>query len=90
MDYSISKTNFGEKPEFEYPKPLFLEEIGEDGLKKLFSDFYDLIIDSDIGNIVPNDSLYEDCEPNNIKKIFPPEKFSYELMAAFGHFGITE
>jgi len=49
-----------------------------------------IYIDSDIGSIMPNDSLYEDCEPNNIKKIFPPDKFNYELMAAFGHFGITE
>lgn len=49
-----------------------------------------IYIDSDIGNIMPNDSLYEDCEPNNIKKIFPPDKFNYELMAAFGHFGIAE
>ena len=30
MDYSISKTKFGEKPEFEYPIPLFLQEMGED------------------------------------------------------------
>ncbi len=55
MDFSISKTKFGEKPEFEYPKPLFLQEMGEDKLKKLFSDFYDLVVDSDIGNFFPQD-----------------------------------
>ena len=33
MDCSISKTKFGEKPDFEYPIPLFLEEMGEDRLK---------------------------------------------------------
>lgn len=49
-----------------------------------------IYIDSDVGNIVPEESLYTNCEPLNIKKVFPPEKFKYELMAAFGHFGITE
>ncbi len=26
-DFKITKTTFGEKPEFELPKPLFLEEL---------------------------------------------------------------
>ena len=35
MHYSVSKTNFGDKPSFDYPKPIFLEEMGEEKLKKL-------------------------------------------------------
>ena len=49
-----------------------------------------IYIDSDIGNIIPKESLYTDCEPLNIKKVFPPDEFNYEFMAAFGHFGLTE
>ena len=37
MDFSISKTKFGEKPPFEYPTPLFLQEMGEEGLVKYSS-----------------------------------------------------
>ena len=62
MEYIIIKTQFGEKPPFEYPKPLFLEEMGEEGLIKLFSDFYDLLVDSDIGNFFPQD-------PEDLKKV---------------------
>lgn len=32
MHYSVSKTNFGDKPSFDYPKPI-LEEMGEEKLK---------------------------------------------------------
>ena len=38
MDFKVTKTEFGEKPNFEYPKPIFLEELGEEGLKKLYSE----------------------------------------------------
>lgn len=50
MDYKITKTKFGETPDYELPKPLFYEELGEEGLVKLFNDFYDLLVESDISN----------------------------------------
>ena len=30
MHYSVSKTNFADKPSFDYPKPISLEEIGDE------------------------------------------------------------
>lgn len=29
MDYKITRTKFGETPDYELPKPIFLEELGE-------------------------------------------------------------
>ncbi|QDF29395.1 globin domain-containing protein [Halarcobacter anaerophilus] len=55
MEYKITKTKFGERPDYELPKPIFLEEMGEEGLVKLFDKFYDLLADSDIGNFFPQD-----------------------------------
>ncbi|PKN14388.1 MAG: globin, partial [Deltaproteobacteria bacterium HGW-Deltaproteobacteria-24] len=54
-DFKITKTTFGEKPKFELPKPLFLEELGEEGLVKLFNEFYDLLVESDISNFFPQE-----------------------------------
>ena len=66
VDYKISKTNFGEKPHYELPKPLFYKELGEDGLIKLFNNFYDLLVESDISNFFPQDE--KELEISDIKK----------------------
>ena len=91
MDFSISKTKFGEKPEFEYPKPLFLQEIGEDGLKKLFSDFYDLIVDSDIGNFFPQDEeKLEKIKAHNVKFFIEACGGEKQYSKAVGHFDMLK
>ena len=91
MTYQVSKTNFGEKPEFEYPKPLFLQEIGEDGLKKLFSDFYDLIVDSDIGNFFPQDEeKLEKIKAHNVKFFIEACGGEKQYSKAVGHFDMLK
>lgn len=55
MKYKITETVYGETPDYELPKPLFYEELGEEGLVKLFNDFYDLLVESDISNFFPQD-----------------------------------
>lgn len=100
MDYKVTKTNFGEKPDFEYPKPIFIEELGEDGLKQLFSDFYDLIVDSDIGNFFPQEEEeLEKVKSHNVKFFIEaaggPKYYSetvghFDMLKAHEPFSITE
>jgi hemoglobin len=100
MDYSISKTKFGEKPEFEYPLSLFLEEMGEDRLKQLFSDFYDLVVDSDIGNFFPQDEeKLEKIKAHNVKffieacgggKYYSEAVGHFDMLKTHEQFSITE
>lgn len=91
MNYHISKTEFGETPNFNYPKPIFLEEIGVEGLKKLFSDFYDLIVDSDIGNFFPQDEeILEKVKAHNVKFFVEAAGGSKEYSKEMGHFDMLK
>ena len=100
MDFKVTKTEFGEKPNFEYPKPIFLEELGEEGLKKLFSDFYDLVVESDIGNFFPqNHEELEKVKAHNVKffieacggeKHYTNAVGHFDMLKAHEQFSITE
>jgi len=91
VNYHVSKTILGENPKFEYPKAIFLEEIGVDGLKKLFSDFYDLIVDSDIGNFFPQDEdLLEEVKAHNVKFFVEAAGGPKEYSQKMGHFDMLK
>ncbi len=100
MDFKVTKTEFGEKPDFEYPKPIFLKELGEEGLKKLFSDFYDLVVESDIGNFFPqNHDELEKVKSHNVKffieacggeKHYTNAVGHFDMLKAHEQFSITE
>lgn len=100
MEYHISKTKFGEKPPFEFPKQLFLEELGVEGMKKLFSDFYDLLVDSDISNFFPQDEEeLEKVKAHNVKffieaaggpKLYSEAVGHFDMMKTHEQFSITE
>ena len=91
MHYSVSKTNFGDKPSFDYPKPIFLEEMGEEKLKKLFSDFYDLVADSDIGNFFPQDEKELDkIKAHNVKFFIEACGGEKQYSKAVGHFDMLK
>jgi len=45
-----------------------------------------IYIDSNIGNIIPDESLYVECEPKNIIKELGMREQRYEKQAVFGHF----
>lgn len=91
MHYTVTKTNFGEKPDFKYPTPLFLEEMGEDGLKKLFSDFYDLVVDSDIGNFFPQDEKeLSKIKAHNVKFFIEACGGEKHYTKAVGHFDMLK
>jgi len=56
VDYKITKTVFGERPEFPKPNPEFMVAIGgEKGMQKLFDKFYDMISESEIAHFFPQD-----------------------------------
>ena len=100
MQYDITKTKFGEKPSFEYPSQLFMEELGVEGMKKLFSDFYDLVVDSDIGNFFPQDEEeLEKVKSHNVKffieaaggpKLYSQAVGHFDMMKTHEQFSITE
>ena len=91
MDYHVSKTNFGERPKFDYPKSIFLEELGEDGLVKLFGEFYDLIVDSDIGNFFPQDEEeLEKVKSHNVKFFIEAAGGPKHYSQAVGHFDMLK
>lgn len=100
MEYHVSKTKFGEKPDFEYPSPLFMQELGVEGMKKLFSDFYDIVVDSDIGNFFPqNEEELEKVKAHNVKffieaaggpKFYSEAVGHFDMMKTHEQFSITE
>lgn len=55
MQFNISPAQFGVRSSVTLPNPEFLKVVGEDGLRKISSDHYDLIRKSPISNIFPED-----------------------------------
>jgi hemoglobin len=55
MNLEITYAQFGVRPPVSKPIPEFLLEIGEEGLRKLISDHYDAIKNSDIAFLFPQD-----------------------------------
>ena len=55
MQFNISQAQFGVRPSVTLPSPEFLKVVGEEGLRKIISDHYDLIKQSSIYNIFPQD-----------------------------------
>lgn len=53
MDYSISNYEFGQRPQVTLPDPRLLSELGEEGIRKMVSDHYDLLSKSEIKNLFP-------------------------------------
>ena len=65
VGYKITKTIFGERPEFPKPNPKFMEAIGgEKGMEELFDKFYDMISESEIAHFFPQ----EEEEMNLVKE----------------------
>ena len=91
MDYKITKTKFGERPNYELPKPLFLQEMGEEGLIKLFDEFYDIVVDSDIGNFFPQDEEeLAKVKSHNVKFFIEACGGPKHYTEAVGHFDMIK
>lgn len=56
MSYEISKVEKGEHVQYKNPTAEFYDAVGgEEGMKNLMYDFYDIIYDSDIAHFFPQD-----------------------------------
>ena len=53
MEYNITKAQFGTRPKVDLPKHSILESLGEEGMRKMISDHYDYLIQSDIKDLFP-------------------------------------
>ena len=53
MDLKITEFPFGIRGQVTLTDPEFLKAIGEDGMRQLVSDFYDLLVQSEIKHLFP-------------------------------------
>ena len=53
MQFNITQAQFGTRPPVVKPDPKVLEFLGEDGMRKLISDHYDLLKESNIRGLFP-------------------------------------
>jgi len=53
MELNISPATIGMRPKVDLPNPDFLEHLKENGIRKLVSDYYDLLIKSEIKHLFP-------------------------------------
>ena len=53
MDFLINQYEFGQRPSVTIPPPEFLEKLGEEGIRKMVSDHYDLLSQSEIKHLFP-------------------------------------
>lgn len=57
MDFTISKHIPGARPQVTLPTPRMLLLLGEDGMRKMVSDHYDLLVQSNIKNMFPTNAV---------------------------------
>ena len=66
MNFNISQAQFGVRPEVTKPDPKVLEFLGEARMRKLINDHYDLIKQSSIYEIFPQDEAeFEQAKINS-------------------------
>lgn len=53
MEYTITSAQIGTRPPVQIPSPKVLEFLGEDGMRKLISDHYDILRESNIKGLFP-------------------------------------
>ena len=54
MELSITPLKAGDKPQPEFPDNRILEILGEDGIRAMISDHYDLLIQSEVKDLFPS------------------------------------
>lgn len=65
MQFNITYAQLGARPPVTKPHPSFLEEVGEERLRELVSDHYELIKVSNIAHLFP---IHDDVAFENAKK----------------------
>jgi hemoglobin len=57
MELTISKYTWGEKPEVQLPSTQVLTLLGEEGIRNLVGNHYDLLIQSEISELFPKNPI---------------------------------
>ena len=66
MEFKNIRSNFGTRPAVEKPSLKFLETIKEDGLREIISKHYDLLRQSSIKDLFPqDDEEFEQAKVNS-------------------------
>lgn len=100
VDYKVRTTDLDKLPQWSFPTSKLFQEIGEEGFKKLFNDFYDLIAESDIANFFPQDKEGLDkIKAHNVKffmeisggkPLYSQENGHVDMVVAHKPFSIPE
>ena len=53
MELSITSLKAGERPDPQIPQKSIYEELGEDGIRSMISDHYDLLVKSEVKHLFP-------------------------------------
>jgi len=53
MNFLINQYEFGQRPSVTIPSPEFLEKLTEEGIRKMVSDHYDLLRQSEVKHLFP-------------------------------------
>jgi len=66
MDYTITQAQLGTRPNVQIPNPKFYEAMGEEKMRQLVSDHYDILAQSSIkGLFPPTKELLEKAKQNS-------------------------
>jgi hemoglobin len=57
MELTISKYTWGEKPDVQLPSTQVLTLLGEEGIRNLVGNHYDLLIESEISELFPKNPI---------------------------------
>lgn len=80
MEFHITPGQLGTRPQAQLPSPKILEYLGEEGMRKLVSDHYDLLRQSNIKDLFPpSDEGFEMAKKHS-------SDFFIQICGGFPHF----
>jgi len=66
MDFSINQYQYGQRPSVTLPTPEFLNLLTEEGVRKMVSDHYNLLVKSEISYLFPrNEEMLEKAKEHS-------------------------
>ena len=70
MDLEIMEFPYGIRPKVEMPDKMLLHELGEDGVKEMISQHYELLFKSEIASLFPTDKKLQQIAKNSAADFF--------------------
>jgi len=53
MNYTITEGQFGQRPNVDLPNPKVLESLGEEGMREMINNHYELLVETQIKGLFP-------------------------------------